>query len=66
MERRSLFCEWGHGIEAMTFLQKKTKIMVSDKLAPCCTGLHKIEIGLGTKFQYQFSAWFSRNSYSVW
>ena len=35
MERRSLFCEWGHGIEAMTFLQKKIKIMVSDKLAPC-------------------------------
>ena len=28
-------------------------------------GLHKIEIGLGTKFQHQFSAWFSRNSYSV-
>ena len=30
------------------------------------SGLHKIEIGLGTKFQYKFSAWFSRNSYSVW
>ena len=29
-------------------------------------GLHKIEIGLGTKFQYQFSAWFSRSSYAVW
>ena len=25
-------------------------------------GLHKIEIGLGTKFQDKFSAWFSRNS----
>ena len=25
------------------------------------TGLHKIEIGLGTKFQDKFSAWFSRN-----
>ena len=24
-------------------------------------GLHKIEIGLGTKFQDKFSAWFSRN-----
>ena len=23
------------------------------------TGLHKVEIGLGTKVQYQFSAWFS-------
>ena len=30
------------------------------------SGLHKIEIGLGTKFQYKFSAWFSRNSYAVW
>ena len=29
-------------------------------------GLHKIEIGLGTKFQYQFSAWFSCNFYAVW
>ena len=25
------------------------------------SGLHKIEIGLGTKFQDKFSAWFSRN-----
>ena len=24
-------------------------------------GLHKIEIGLGTKFLDKFSAWFSRN-----
>ena len=24
-------------------------------------GLHKIETGLGTKFQDKFSAWFSRN-----
>ena len=24
-------------------------------------GLHKIEIGLGTKFQHKFSAWFSHN-----
>ena len=24
-------------------------------------GLHKIEIGLGTKFQDKFSAWFSGN-----
>ena len=25
------------------------------------SGLHKIEIGLGTKFRDKFSAWFSRN-----
>ena len=28
-------------------------------------GLHKVEIGLGTKFQYQFSAWFSRTFHTV-
>ena len=27
----------------------------------CKPGLHKIETGLGTKFQDKFSAWFSRN-----
>ena len=29
------------------------------------SGLHKVEIGLGTKFQYQFSAWFSRTFHAV-
>ena len=28
---------------------------------PFLSGLHKIEIGLGTKFQYQFAAWFLCN-----
>ena len=28
---------------------------------PLLPGLHKIEIGLGTKFQDKFSAWFLRN-----
>ena len=35
------------------------------KGCPPGPGLHKIEIGLGTKFQYQFSAWFSRTSHTV-
>ena len=33
----------------------------STKYVKVLAGLHKIEIGLGTKFQDKFSAWFSRN-----